>query len=115
MNNNSEASATSGSYCIKPADDAGTVWFVFGPSGGLIGSCSSRDGALRLINLVGGSTIKPQESVAMKACARAVEEVEPEVKLSTKTLMFEWYSPLRERSALSLVKNFFKYIGVQKV
>lgn len=109
MNTHSETNTTSGGYVVRPADDTGTLWFIFGPSGDHIGSCATREGALRLVSIVGGGAVKPRENVAPGSDARAAE-VGAEAMSSARPLMFEWYAP-EGRGVLSVLEKFLRLIG----
>jgi len=110
MNTHYKPNTTSGGYVVRPADAAGTLWFLFGPSGNHIGSCATREGALRLISLVGGGAVKPPEGTAPGPPARAAD-AEAAEKSPAGPLMFEWYAP-KGRGALAALRRLLRFMGV---
>lgn len=113
-----------GGYYTKAADSGGGLWFVFDPSGLLIGSCGSRESALLLISIIGsgGAETQGHGGGRLTAPSRAAAKItadsaSPETKraASVRPPMFEWYEPRwRRRGWRSLLERFYRYVGVRR-
>jgi hypothetical protein len=111
MNNKHDAVTSGTGYYAEPSA-AGTIWFVFEPGGNQIGACATREDALRLIRLAGGSNAAPRRCAPLES-APYTAGLGHVGKRPDVPPMFGWYARQHEHAAHSLLERFFRYIGVR--